>query len=275
MSTLNLFPARVPIGTVDEYGSVLMTPEFFRALTDLLARVGGPTAPDNSDLDVMSSIIEAPAVDFGRFMDAALLQQSSEAFAALAEAQKSIEALNVQIAQSVAKLAELEKRTESLDVMAGYADPFRVDWEHPGTIGALTPNSGKFTALTTDGTVNVNLGTDTTNTGLNVRGSNAGANGGSFVSVRNNNVGIIGIGNKSALNGGAYDATPYISANAQIELNQTVKWPGGAVFLQTTTALTNGAGAAAGTITNAPTAGNPTKWVGINDNGTTRYIPAW
>lgn len=275
MSTLNLFPARVPIGTVDEYGSVLMTPEFFRALTDLLARVGGPTAPDNSDLDVMSSIIEAPAVDFGRFMDAALSQQSSEAFAALAEAHKAIEALSAQIDQSVAKLAELEKRAESLDVMAGYADPFRVNWERPGTIGSLTPNSGLFTALSTNGTVNANLGTDSTNTGVNVRGSNAGVNGGSFVSVRNNNVGIIGIGNKSALNGGAYDATPYISANAQIELNQTVKWPGGAVFLQTTTALTNGAGAAAGTITNAPTAGNPTKWVGINDNGTTRYIPAW
>ena len=43
----------------------------------------------------------------------------------------------------------------------------------------------------------------------------------------------------------------------------------------TTTALTNGAAAALGTLTNAPAAGNPTKWVPINDNGTTRYIPAW
>ena len=51
--------------------------------------------------------------------------------------------------------------------------------------------------------------------------------------------------------------------------------PGGATFHTTSTALTNGAGAAAGTITNAPAAGNPTKWIGINDNGTTRYIPAW
>lgn len=39
--------------------------------------------------------------------------------------------------------------------------------------------------------------------------------------------------------------------------------------------LTNGAGASVGTLTNAPTAGNPTKWVPIDDNGTTRYIPAW
>lgn len=51
--------------------------------------------------------------------------------------------------------------------------------------------------------------------------------------------------------------------------------PGGATFHTTSTALTNGAGASAGTITNAPAIGNPTKWIGINDNGTTRYIPAW
>ena len=43
----------------------------------------------------------------------------------------------------------------------------------------------------------------------------------------------------------------------------------------TSAALGNGAGAGGGTLTNAPTAGNPTKWVPINDNGTTRYIPTW
>lgn len=50
---------------------------------------------------------------------------------------------------------------------------------------------------------------------------------------------------------------------------------GGATFHTTSTALTNGAGVGLGTMTNAPAAGNPTKWIGINDNGTTRYIPAW
>lgn len=39
--------------------------------------------------------------------------------------------------------------------------------------------------------------------------------------------------------------------------------------------LTNGAGAALGTLGNAPSMGNPTKWIPIDDNGTTRYIPAW
>ena len=40
-------------------------------------------------------------------------------------------------------------------------------------------------------------------------------------------------------------------------------------------AFTNHAAAAAGTLTNAPVAGNPTKWVAIDDNGTLRYIPCW
>lgn len=44
---------------------------------------------------------------------------------------------------------------------------------------------------------------------------------------------------------------------------------------KTTVNLTNGAAAAVGTLNNAPAAGNPTKWIPINDNGTIRYIPAW
>lgn len=35
------------------------------------------------------------------------------------------------------------------------------------------------------------------------------------------------------------------------------------------------AGFGAGTLSNAPTAGNPTKWISIEDDGTTRYIPTW
>jgi hypothetical protein len=39
--------------------------------------------------------------------------------------------------------------------------------------------------------------------------------------------------------------------------------------------LTNGAAAAAGTLTNAPSAGNPNFWVPISINGTVRFFPAW
>lgn len=48
-----------------------------------------------------------------------------------------------------------------------------------------------------------------------------------------------------------------------------------ATVIASSVALTNGAGVALGTLATAPTAGNPTKWIGINDNGTIRYVPAW
>ena len=48
-----------------------------------------------------------------------------------------------------------------------------------------------------------------------------------------------------------------------------------ATMLTTTTAFTNNAAASTATLTNSPTVGNPTKWIPINDNGTTRNIPAW
>lgn len=48
-----------------------------------------------------------------------------------------------------------------------------------------------------------------------------------------------------------------------------------ATLVRTTVAFTDGAAAQLGTLTNAPTAGNPTKWIPIDDNGTTRYIPCW
>lgn len=46
-------------------------------------------------------------------------------------------------------------------------------------------------------------------------------------------------------------------------------------MVKATTTFANGAAAATGTLTNAPVAGNPTKWIKIDDAGTVRYIPAW
>ena len=48
-----------------------------------------------------------------------------------------------------------------------------------------------------------------------------------------------------------------------------------ATLLETSTGLTNNAAAAVGTLLNAPVAGDPTKWIPINDNGVVRNIPAW
>lgn len=39
--------------------------------------------------------------------------------------------------------------------------------------------------------------------------------------------------------------------------------------------VASGGAAGAGTLSNAPVAGNPTKWMPIDDNGVTRYIPCW
>lgn len=50
---------------------------------------------------------------------------------------------------------------------------------------------------------------------------------------------------------------------------------GSTSLMATSVALSNGAGVGLGTLTNAPSAGDPTKWIAINDNGTTRYIPTW
>lgn len=50
---------------------------------------------------------------------------------------------------------------------------------------------------------------------------------------------------------------------------------GTTVLINSSVNLADGAAAAAGTLTNAPAAGNPTKWIEINDNGTIRKIPAW
>jgi len=46
-------------------------------------------------------------------------------------------------------------------------------------------------------------------------------------------------------------------------------------LIKSSATLSNGAAASIGTLTNAPAVGDPTKWVAIDDNGTTRYIPAW
>lgn len=106
---------------------------------------------------------------------------------------------------------------------AGLAGP------HNGTVGATTPNTGAFTTLAASGAVTLLGGTangvaylngskvlttgsaltfDGTN--LAVVGSSSGTGGGAFSAVRNGASYVIALGNKSALLGGAYDATPNI-----------------------------------------------------------------
>lgn len=46
-------------------------------------------------------------------------------------------------------------------------------------------------------------------------------------------------------------------------------------LIRTLTTITGGSTANVPTLTTGPVTGNPTKWIPIDDNGTTRYIPAW
>lgn len=62
--------------------------------------------------------------------------------------------------------------------------------------------------------------------------------------------------------------TSFVAGTATLTITDTK-------ILKTLTNFNNGAAAAVGTLNNAPAAGNPTKWIPIDDNGTTRYLPAW
>lgn len=68
--------------------------------------------------------------------------------------------------------------------------------------------------------------------------------------------------NKVSITGGSISVNSLTNGNA-------------AALVASSVTLNNGAAAAAGTLLNSPVAGNPTKWIPINDNGTTRYIPSW
>lgn len=78
-----------------------------------------------------------------------------------------------------------------------------------------------------------------------------------------------------AISGGSINGTTIGATSASTGKFTTLTSGNAAALVSSSIALNNGAGAGAGTITNAPTAGNPSKWVPINDNGTIRYIPSW
>lgn len=126
--TLNLFPARAAIGRVDGAGNVYMTTEFSRALAGLMVRVGGPVS---SNLDDVA------------------LEVATEASAVGLHLVRAVEQLEQQITQNmqlVALVGELRKRVADLERGTAHA-PTPTDWEHPGKIGAATPNTARFTTI--------------------------------------------------------------------------------------------------------------------------------
>lgn len=133
--TLNVFPARVPIGrATDANGKtydVLMTLEFSRALADLMVRVGGPVSLDMDELVTLlaSEPTSAPAA----------AQQS----AALADLANQL----ATVSQFTARIATLERRIEDMGRLLHSTGQMPTDWEHPGKLGDKTPNSARVTTL--------------------------------------------------------------------------------------------------------------------------------
>lgn len=80
------------------------------------------------------------------------------------------------------------------------------------TSGTITGTTITGSALSSSGTVSatgsITSGNGAGNISITANGLNSGTNGGSFIISRLNGAACIAIGNRSALNGGAYDATP-------------------------------------------------------------------
>jgi hypothetical protein len=159
---------------------------------------------------------------------------------------------------------------------------------------AIGLSAGK--AITTHDS-NISIGSNNmplADAGFNlVIGCNAAANltsgdsntmiGGDFVgfgvSTGRANTLIGWVGNITTLAAGLSNNIQLADGDGNVRLIQTSGGTftntGAAFILRTQVALTNNAAAQAGTLTNAPSAGNPSKWVAYDDNGTTRYIPMW
>ena len=81
-------------------------------------------------------------------------------------------------------------------------------------IGATTPANGTFGTLASTGSATIGDGNGIRV--VTIAGNNTGSAGGSVAIVKNAASNIIAIGNKSAILGGAYDATPYLFHNGTL-----------------------------------------------------------
>lgn len=142
-----------------------------------------------------------------------------------------------------------------------------------GNVRLVTGTSAPVTRITVaadSGNVTIATGTLTVSAAI---ASGAGLSGtsGSFSTAVTvgTTLGVTGV---TTLSAGLIGTTGVFSSSV------TCSFPivtSAAPILASTATMTNFAAGGAGTLTNAPTAGNPTKWVAISDNGTTRYIPTW
>lgn len=117
--------------------------------------MGAPTLPDVVDgqaQDLDPGMLAAQVAELAKQVESLRVQIDSAADNA--ELRKEVEALRVVI-ESGADAAELRKRLHALDIESAFPSA-PTDWERPGKIGATTPNTGKFTTLTTTDKASLN-----------------------------------------------------------------------------------------------------------------------
>lgn len=88
---------------------------------------------------------------------------------------------------------------------------------------------------------------------------------------------LIGTRGSAPVTGGGYfwvDVNGIVNWSDETGANTTLV-PSGGLLLTTDATLLDGAGSQVGTITNAPTAGNPAKWIEFMDGAQIRKIPTW
>lgn len=168
--SLNLFPARVPIGKfIDADGrtqDVLASAEFVRALASLLQRVGGTESTDLGALDLLASFSSAPdQANLSAVRDTSLANvfcnaptiapvqfddQSINYASTISELSKQLADLRVKvdsIPDMTAAVSKVRSYANDIEISYSFAPP-QTDWEHPGSIGLKKANAGAFAALT-------------------------------------------------------------------------------------------------------------------------------
>lgn len=148
----------------------------------------------------------------------------------------------------------------------------------PLTLTGASAQSGDFLDVkNSSATILAKIASDG---GIFSKNGTAAAPGNSFITYNTTGMYATGAANLGFSVGGTlkfdYGITTASTWTAAAVLVATTVYSNVATFVVgSKTTLTTGAGVGAGTLTNAPAAGNPTKWIGIDDNGTTRYVPAW
>lgn len=119
--------------------------------------------------------------------------------------------------------AQTVDRTISVPVL-GANDTF-------GVLGV----AATWTGLQTFGNSQTIFGLNSGAIELRVNGGNSGSNNGGRCTVWNNGSSILQFGNKSAILGGAYDATPYFYSNGTVEFADSIRMTDAKNIILTTT----------------------------------------